>query len=52
MVEYGTTINLDDFGLEVGTPAIKSVGPLAFGPEGILFIGDNGGAAIFAIDAG
>ena len=52
MVEYGTTINLDDFGLEVGTPAIKSVGPLAFGPEGILFIGDNAGAAIFAIDAG
>ena len=52
MVEYGTTINLDDFGLEVGTPAIKSVGPLAFGPEGLLFIGDNAGAAIFAVDAG
>jgi hypothetical protein len=52
MVEYGTTISLDDYGLEVGTPAIKSVGPLAFGPEGILFIGDNSGAAIFAIDPG
>ena len=37
MVEYGTVINLDDFGLEVGTPAVKSVGPLAFGPEGIYF---------------
>ena len=52
MVEYGTAINLDDFGLEVGTPAIKSVGPLAFGPEGLLFIGDNAGAAIFAVDVG
>ena len=50
MVEYGTTIDLEGFGLEVGTPSVKSVGSLAFGPEGILFIGDNVGAAIFAID--
>ena len=47
-----TAISLDDLGLEVGTPGIKSVGPLAFGPEGILFIGDNVGAAIFAVDVG
>ena len=52
MVDYGTAISLDDLGLEVGTPGIKSVGPLAFGPEGILFIGDNVGAAIFAVDVG
>jgi len=38
------------YGLEVGTPGIKSVGPLAFGPDEILFVGDNVGAAIFAID--
>ena len=50
MVEYGTTVGLEGFGLEVGTPSVKSVGSLAFGPEGILFIGDNVGAAIFAID--
>ncbi len=35
--------------LQVGTPDIKSVGPLAFGPEGILFVGDPQGAAVFAI---
>ncbi|MCA9260581.1 MAG: hypothetical protein KDA61_15320, partial [Planctomycetales bacterium] len=28
----------------------KSAGPLAFGPEGILFVGDAKGATIFAID--
>ena len=26
MVDYGTAISLDDLGLEVGTPGIKSVG--------------------------
>ena len=36
--------------LKKGTPDIKSAGPLAFGPEGILFVGDPMGAAIFAID--
>jgi hypothetical protein len=35
--------------LKKGTPDIKVAGPLAFGPEGILFIGDPAGAAIFAI---
>src|SRR3954463_3185847 len=38
--------------LKQGTPELKSVGPLAFGPEGILFVGDPQGAAIFAIDTG
>src|SRR5439155_421368 len=38
--------------LKQGTPDLKSAGPLAFGPEGILFIGDPQGAAIFAIDTG
>ncbi len=31
---------------------MKSAGPLAFGPEGILFVGDTKGAALFAIDTG
>ena len=39
-----------DSGMTTGTPDIKSAGPLAFGPDGILFIGDPKGAAIFAID--
>ncbi|HXG11075.1 MAG TPA: hypothetical protein VNK04_15050 [Gemmataceae bacterium] len=38
--------------LQKGTPDIKSIGPLAFGPDGVLFLGDFQGAAIFAIDTG
>jgi len=38
--------------LKAGTPDIKSVGPLAFGPDGVLFVGDRQAAAIFAIDTG
>ena len=52
MSEYRSAVGTGKYGLEVGTPGIKSVGPLAFGPEGILFVADNLGAAIFAIDAG
>lgn len=50
MVELGTATNLGNLGLSVGTPDITSVGPLAFGPQGILFIADNVGANIFAVD--
>jgi hypothetical protein len=39
-------------GMKKGTPDLKSAGPLAFGPQGILFVGDPRGAAIFAIDTG
>ena len=52
MTEQGLALNLDKYGLKVGTPDIKSVGPLAFGPEGILFVADNAGATIFAIAIG
>jgi hypothetical protein len=38
--------------LKKGTPELKSAGPLAFGPEGILLVGDTKSAAIFAIDTG
>lgn len=38
------------YGLKEGTPEIKSAGALAFGPDGILFIGDSKSAAIFAVD--
>ena len=43
--------NLRD-GFTTGSPEIKSIGSLAFGPEGILFIGDSQSGAIFAIDTG
>lgn len=42
----------DVYGLEVGNPDLQSIGPLAFGPDGILFAGDNKGAAIFALKTG
>jgi hypothetical protein len=38
--------------LTKGTPELKSAGPLTFGPDGLLFVGDTEGAAIFAIDTG
>jgi len=37
-------------GLEqTGKPELKSAGPLAFGPKGVLFVGDPQGAALYAI---
>jgi len=36
--------------LKAGKAEIKSAGALAFGPEGILFVGDSMGASIFALD--
>jgi hypothetical protein len=38
------------WGLKEGTPELKSAGQLAFGPEGVLFIGDAIGAQIVAVD--
>src|SRR5215831_16668840 len=35
--------------MKEGNPALKSMGPLAFGPEGILFVADTKGAAVVAI---
>jgi len=39
-------------GLKKGSVDLKSAGPLAFGPQGILFVGDPQGGAIYAIDTG
>jgi len=39
-------------GLKKGTVELKSAGPLAFGPHGILFVGDPQSATIHAIDTG
>ncbi len=35
---------------EKGKVELRSAGPLAFGPRGVLFIGDPKGAAIFAVE--
>ena len=50
MVERGIATAKEQLGLSAGAPGIRSVGPLAFGPEGVLFVGDNVGAKIFALD--
>jgi len=39
-------------GFTQGTADLKSAGPLAFGPNGVLFIGDPQSSAVFAIDTG
>ncbi len=38
--------------LKAGKAELKSAGALAFGPDGILFVGDSVSAAIVAIDTG
>lgn len=39
-----------DFGLKQGSVDLKSAGPLAFAPNGVLLIGDPIGSAVFAVD--
>jgi len=39
-------------GMKEGKVVLKSVGPLAFGPDGIFFVSDTKAAAILAIDTG
>src|SRR4030095_16981408 len=39
-------------GMTEGTVTLKSAGPLAFAPEGILFVADTKAAAIVAIATG
>src|SRR4051794_3016743 len=41
-----------DWGMKEGVPDIKSAGAIAFGPDGILFVGDTKGATVFAIATG
>jgi hypothetical protein len=38
--------------LQKGTPDLKSAAALAFGPNGLMFVGDPLGGAIYAIDTG
>ncbi len=36
--------------LKKGTPDLKSVGAMAFGPDGVLFVADPKGASVLALD--
>jgi hypothetical protein len=49
-----TPLRADDptSSLKSGTPDIKAASVLAFGPPGILFIGDAPGGAVFAVETG
>jgi hypothetical protein len=38
--------------MTIGKAELKSAGQLAFGPDGILFVGDSMGGAVVAIDTG
>lgn len=37
-------------GLQSGKADLKSTGPMAFGPNGILFVGDSANASVMALD--
>jgi hypothetical protein len=54
VVTAGPASAADDLttSLKKGTVELKSAGPLAFGPQGILFIGDPQAATITAVDTG
>ena len=39
-----------DYGLKEGKTAIKVAGPMSFGPDGILFVGDPESAHVFAFE--
>lgn len=41
---------MGEYGLSVGSAEIGSAGPIAFGPDGILFLADNSAARVFAVD--
>lgn len=41
---------MDQYGMQVGTPEIRSVGVIEFGPDEVLFVADNASATVFAID--
>ena len=43
-------VSANGWGLSKGTPDVKLVGPMAFGPDGILFIGDTRSASVIAVD--
>lgn len=42
----------DIYGLQKGNPQLQSAGPMTFGPDGILFIGDPKAASVYAFQTG
>lgn len=50
MVVSGNAWSANHYGLEEKSIVLSSAGPLAFGPDGILFVSDPKSAIIYAID--
>jgi hypothetical protein len=46
----GRRVVVSDLGLQRGNVALRSSGPITFGPDGILFVADSAAATIHAID--
>ncbi len=51
LLAAATAVQAED-GLTKGTPQPKSITSMAFGPHGVLFLGDSAGATIYAVDTG
>jgi hypothetical protein len=51
-VAAGMVLPVSAAGMKKGNPEIKSAGALAFGPGGVLFVGDSSSATLFAIETG
>lgn len=45
-----TAASTEDSGFTTGAPDIRSMSALAFGPEGVLFVGDGKGGSVVALD--
>ena len=45
-----TTDAAELYGLTPGTVELQSAGPMSFGPSGVLFIGDNKAAKVYALN--
>jgi hypothetical protein len=48
----GRRVAVSDLGLQRGTVALRSAGPITFGPDGVLFVADSASATIHAIGLG
>ena len=46
----GRSPNFGATSMQTGKAGLKSAGALAIGPDGVLFVGDSMGGAIFALD--
>lgn len=49
---FATSLFAAEWGMKQGDPGLKSAGPLAFGQNGVLFVGDTKSATVVAIDTG